>query len=180
MDFIDSTGATVTGALPPEYLSLAGFDVGGVEGTFRETRFGDVGTEFSFVVSELRKLTTEIFGDYNDNGIVDAPDYGIWRNSVGATNGLAADGNGNGLVDLPDYVIWRDNFGQALSWPSIVPEPTTWMLAVTALCLIFARRRTSRSKTHAATPHLFPSRPRGGEGLGVANAKHGFFQSGAP
>jgi hypothetical protein len=42
-------------------------------------------------------------GDYNGNGIVDAADYTVWRDSLGQTGtGLAADGDGNGVVDQAD------------------------------------------------------------------------------
>ena len=52
-------------------------------------------------------------GDYNENGVVDAADYVIWRKTLGLVNaGLPADGNGNGRIDLDDYNVWRINFGR--------------------------------------------------------------------
>jgi hypothetical protein len=54
-------------------------------------------------------------GDYNGDGIVDARDYVLWRNSNGASGiGLPADGDHNGMVDAADYEIWRSNFGQSV------------------------------------------------------------------
>jgi hypothetical protein len=55
--------------------------------------------------------------DYNSNGVVDAADYVLWRNSLGSTTDLRADASGptagvaNGIVDQADYTYWRSNFG---------------------------------------------------------------------
>ena len=51
--------------------------------------------------------------DYNDNGVVDAADYVLWRNANGPTAaGLAADGNNDGIVNQADYDLWRSHFGE--------------------------------------------------------------------
>jgi hypothetical protein len=67
---------------------------------------------------EDRGVAAELFlrGDYNHNGVVDATDYTLWRNTMGQTgSGLAADGNGNYQIDSGDYMIWRANFGRTTS-----------------------------------------------------------------
>jgi uncharacterized delta-60 repeat protein len=53
-------------------------------------------------------------GDYNQNHIVDAADYVLWRNNLNAsvTPFTNADGSGNGLVDPADYTVWRSRYGQ--------------------------------------------------------------------
>jgi hypothetical protein len=71
-------------------------------------------------------------GDYNGNGVVDAADYVLWRETLNQSGpGLAADGNGNGSVDLGDFDYWRARFGTVVA-PAIgvaagtaVPEPAT-------------------------------------------------------
>jgi hypothetical protein len=85
-------------------------------------------------------------GDYNGDGIVNATDYTVWRNSLGTSgSGLAADGNGDQLVDHHDYNLWKQNYGQPtadalFNAPASVPEPATWLLPMCGL-VIAARYR---------------------------------------
>lgn len=60
-------------------------------------------------------------GDYNFNGVVDAADYSVWRDTVGSTNDLRADGSSaamagapDGVVDEHDYAWWKANFGNVM------------------------------------------------------------------
>jgi hypothetical protein len=57
-----------------------------------------------------------LLGDYNQDGIVDAADYVVWRKSQGTTVAkyTGADGSGNGVVDQDDYGVWRAHVGQML------------------------------------------------------------------
>jgi hypothetical protein len=77
-------------------------------------------------------------GDFNENGSVDAADYVLWRDELGAT------------YTQEDYDVWRANFGQmggggavsaAASLARAVPEPTALFLLVTAIagCSLAAR-----------------------------------------
>lgn len=70
-------------------------------------------------------------GDYNTDGTVDAADYSVWRDHLGATGTpgtLPGDGTttGNlagqsdGVVDQWDYQFWQQNFGNSLD-PGGVP-----------------------------------------------------------
>jgi hypothetical protein len=58
-----------------------------------------------------------LIGDYNLNGVVDAADYGVWRDEM--ENGIGtvthADGNGDGAVDEWDFLVWRNNYGATLA-----------------------------------------------------------------
>lgn len=60
-------------------------------------------------------------GDYDQNGVVDDADFGVWSDNYGATfgPGMLADGNGDGRVDAADYSVWRDNHGAALPASSV-------------------------------------------------------------
>lgn len=85
-----------------------------------------------------------IVGDYNGNGVVDAADYTKWRDTLNANvpNGTGADGSNNGLIDQADYDIWRTNFGDgAPGAASLVPEPTAFVLFMTALAAAVGARR---------------------------------------
>jgi hypothetical protein len=61
-----------------------------------------------------------LHGDYNDDGIVDAVDYTVWRNTVGSMSDFRADGSGptvgvpDGVVDAHDYDFWKANYGNML------------------------------------------------------------------
>jgi hypothetical protein len=84
-------------------------------------------------------------GDYNGNGIVDAADYSVWRDNLGATGqpgAFAGDGTttgyllgvSDGVVDEWDYNLWKFNFGTTITagvaanaFP--VPSPSSHVLA---------------------------------------------------
>ena len=55
-----------------------------------------------------------VAGDYNDNGVVDAADYVVWRDLLGSSTQLENEGSGvtPGMVTPEDYTTWRANFGK--------------------------------------------------------------------
>lgn len=96
-------------------------------------------------------LSVVATGDYNANGVVDAADYVVWRNTLGLTGaGLAADGNGNGTVDAADYDFWRARFGNvvagsAAAATSAVPEAGgATLLLIGAISALSRKRLTDR------------------------------------
>lgn len=75
-------------------------------------------------------------GDYNDDGFVDAGDYTVWRNALGANLALPNENASPSVVDAADYEVWKANFGTtsgagALAG-SVVPETSTLLLALVA------------------------------------------------
>lgn len=85
-------------------------------------------------------------GDYNGNGVVDAADYTVWRDSLGDTGmGLAADGNGDMEVNLADYIVWKQAFAPSDSGAGqTVPEPTTIVLLAMLMAPSFTARCRGR------------------------------------
>jgi len=80
-----------------------------------------------------------IAGDYNGNGVVDAADYVLWRNSGSLQN------DDTPGVQPGDYDVWKGNFGKtpgAGAAAGSVPEPATAVLVLIAgLSLIATRRK---------------------------------------
>jgi len=84
-------------------------------------------------------------GDYNSDGAVDGLDYVVWRSTLGRVGNMSADGSGNAVVDAADYVVWRNNLGAGSSAASsaavsLVPEPTSLVLAIAAALCACHRR----------------------------------------
>jgi hypothetical protein len=87
--------------------------------------------------------TAPLAGDFNHNGVVDAADYVLWRNSQGQTGwGLPADSNLDGHIDDADLAAWRARFGLT-SGGGAVPEPTAWILVLTGALLRTSRRQSA-------------------------------------
>ena len=95
----------------------------------------------------IRELINTLPGDFNDNGMVDAADYTVWRDNLGATDESSLKGNGDGQngVDAEDYALWKSNFGNTSGSGSLtapVPEPATCgLLLIAVLNLLTDRRR---------------------------------------
>ena len=83
-------------------------------------------------------------GDYNDNGVVDAADYVLWRKG----GPLQFEVDTPGTVNAADYTAWRARFGKTTAGAGSgsvmiteIPEPATLVLVVLGLLAIpvFAR-----------------------------------------
>jgi hypothetical protein len=80
-----------------------------------------------------------VLGDYNNNSIVDAADYVVWRNG----GPLGNEGDSPGVVDQLDYSFWRSRFGAMTGSSSTVrvAVPETSSLPLWPVGLLYARRR---------------------------------------
>jgi hypothetical protein len=96
-----------------------------------------------------------LIGDYNQNGVVDAADYVLWRKSVGQSgSSLPADGDNDHAITQNDFAIWRAHFGQSLGGGSgsgssvggAVPEPSTLLLAAFILIVSVSERFRSANR----------------------------------
>lgn len=89
-----------------------------------------VGSRSAFLLTPV-----SVAGDFNRDGVVDAADYTVWRDNLGASDEAALNGNGDGLngVDQADYLLWRANYGQTIANPigntQSAPEPTAILMA---------------------------------------------------
>jgi hypothetical protein len=144
MPLANNGGPTLTHALLPGSPALdagalvtgvpQGFDQRGnpfsrmVDGT------GDGVVRIDIGAYEAQGVTTFAAGDYNRNGLVDAADYTVWRDTHGQT-GLdafdGADGNGDGEVNWADHAVWSLNFGS----PLIVTPPALGGASTSAVTL---------------------------------------------
>lgn len=99
--------------------------------------------------------TTMTPGDYNGNGIVDAADYTVWRDttSQSPTAGTGADGNASGTIDVGDYDFWKTRFGNAAPGSASVagaynvPEPSSASRILLAVAVAALRFRGKPSPT---------------------------------
>lgn len=76
-------------------------------------------------------------GDYNNDGAVNAADYTVWRDNLGAPAGSMLNDASSAPVGEAQYLAWRSNFGAvmpaSLFAGASVPEPAS--LAVLAVLL---------------------------------------------
>lgn len=163
----------INGFLPAVGNAFTVLTAGAVVGTFDTVTAFDTAGMFDVDVSVLYSAVDAVvridglflLGDYNKNGVVDAADYALWRDTQGKMGtDLAADGNGNGVIDAGDYAVWRAHFGNSFGLSpatgsqsvatsasalgnkyDVVPEPTSWWLVVIALstCLAVNRWRVA-------------------------------------
>jgi len=103
-----------------------------------------VGSPFAAGDVVLSDFIAMIAGDFNDDGTVDAADFAVWRDNVGAVDetALSGNGNGDGIIDAGDYQLWQTHFG--LTTPtslragsSAVPEPSSLVLLSVLLSAAF-------------------------------------------
>ena len=73
---------------------------------------------------ELQPIPPAMVGDYNQDGVVGAADYIVWRHPLGESvaSFTSGDGDGSGVIDIVDYDIWRSHFGNTyISMPELDP-----------------------------------------------------------
>jgi hypothetical protein len=91
----------------------------------------------------LRQIVPQpvLAGDFNADGAVDAADYIAWRSGIVLANDPTP---GNGTTD---YTAWRTDFGQVdgglLVRIASVPEPSSWLFAISLACCLSLQCRDS-------------------------------------
>jgi hypothetical protein len=85
-------------------------------------------------------------GDFDHDGDVDGADLTVWKASAGVNGNADADDDGDS--DGADFLIWQRQLGNdatgAVAVAGAVPEPTSALLAVSAVLSVAAGRRRTR------------------------------------
>jgi autotransporter-associated beta strand protein len=87
-------------------------------------------------------------GDYDNNGIVDAADFVIWRKNVGQPSQTLPNDTTGVIIGDAQYNLWRSNFGSTTAVPgsgsalsgNAVPEPSSICLLMFGLTAMAAMR----------------------------------------
>lgn len=108
----EQAGGSSSTAIGESYLTGnssvgSGINVG-LGGAFNVGGAQDLVFEYGAIASSGAHPT----GDYNDNGVVDAADYALWRDKLGQNVTLPNDST-PGTVAQADYTVWRSHFGEA-------------------------------------------------------------------
>lgn len=177
-DLLDITGALnvadgfvlevrLDGAVPAASLQNGNtwdlFDFAASSGSFDELDFilpvlsGDLGWDLSSLLVDgtIAVVQPGMPGDFNGDGIVDAIDYAVWRESLGAPESVLAAGSttdGSGLVDHGDFLTWKGNFGRSMATgsgsratgQSTAPEPVSFLLLMCGVGTLLTTRRAHR------------------------------------
>ncbi|MEM8866464.1 MAG: dockerin type I domain-containing protein, partial [Planctomycetota bacterium] len=113
-----------TGVFDSQVISL----VGGTQASLGATPGGFQNTD------DWAALVLRVSADFNNDGVVDAADYTIWRDTLGDTvaPGAAGDATGDGVVDTADYAIFKEQYGKSFSPAALqaTPEPTAATLSL--------------------------------------------------
>ena len=161
-------GPTPTHALLPGSSAL---DAGDPAIAFDASEFDQRGAPFVRVADggggpridigayEAQGPVTAAPGDYNRDGTVNAADYTVWRDNLGATGIMpltGADGDGNGLVDAVDYQVWRSHFGFEMTVPGTSAAAALHIAGGNAAPTIAAAQDDGAARTNAALASLTP------------------------
>jgi hypothetical protein len=100
----------------------------------------------ALITAPVTYVTAAVAGDYNGNGIVDAADYTVWRDHLGQTFTLPnRDSTNSGPINSADYTFWKTHFGNTsgsgAGQAGSVPEPTSLILALSAIATMLVIRR---------------------------------------
>lgn len=129
---------------------------GGVLNTFAsfDTSFAalDAGLVWDLIYNPTNvqvEVILNLPGDFNNDLVVDAADYAVWRDALGTATTLPGDPT-PGTVTADDYDVWTANYGATVPAPAMamamssatsVPEPTSAVLLLGVTLGAFGLRR---------------------------------------
>jgi Glucose / Sorbosone dehydrogenase len=96
-------------------------------------------------VRRIAAVSGLVPGDYNDDGVVDAADFVVWRKNLGTDN-ILPNTPTPGPIDETEYERWRANFQSSVPGgeggdAGRIPEPASALLLLTSLLAAAAGRR---------------------------------------
>lgn len=104
--------------------------------------FGEAESVLTIANLPSHTHTFSIPGDYNDDGLVNAADYTVWRDNLGGAEGTLPNDPAGGTIGQAQYDIWAANYGQPAASGSpteAIPEPNAgFLLALGAASMVFA------------------------------------------
>ncbi|MEN1677981.1 MAG: G8 domain-containing protein [Planctomycetota bacterium] len=107
---------------------------------------------------EIERYTRDgVPGDFNSDGVVDAADYTVLRDNLGAAteNKIAGSGDGVNGITTDDFQVWRDNFGATAG-----PDFRTWEVDMRAEVAILSRNVKFQGLAAEDTDNAFGDRAR--------------------
>jgi hypothetical protein len=90
-----------------------------------------------------------LLGDYNENGVVDAADYTVWRDTLTAGGTELPNDPTPGTVDESDFLYWRSHFGEICEPPEEAP-----LIAATSRSVIASESAINSEKPSIAAHTL--------------------------
>ncbi|TWT35282.1 hypothetical protein KOR34_01700 [Posidoniimonas corsicana] len=146
---LQAEGATLLAAGATYNLGTL-FDTAGVQDLVLQYLFPEDEEFTRFGAVDYRAVSDLLTGDYNGDGVVNAADYTVWRDSLGqdVAPGSGADGNGDGAVNQADYNVWRSNYGSSIGGglsPAASPAPEPGAAALLIGCCVAGASRRRRA-----------------------------------
>jgi hypothetical protein len=142
--------ALIGGFTPSLGDSFDLFDWSTLSGTFATLNLPALAAGLAWNTTQLTtsgNLSVGLSGDFNNDAVVDAADYVVWRKLEGTSTQLPNDPNPL-PIDNDQYNTWRTNFGESgfsgsgnITDGPAIPEPTTIAIVATLGILIQFRRR---------------------------------------
>jgi hypothetical protein len=103
------SGSGVVGGQLPAGNYRLNFVGNGMVANGRSVDVANIGTQINGFYTFQFSTSPVLFGDFNDDGSVDAADYVVWRKNEIANNPLP---NDNGLATQSErFALWKANFG---------------------------------------------------------------------
>ena len=136
---------SLLGAVTPGDYVIA--EYGSISGVFDNVPSGyAVAYENGQIIVTVTDTGNLLPGDYNEDGVVDAGDYVVWRDNVGSTDALPND-NVGGTIGPGQYTQWRNNLGMSSAAlqtgrgsVAAVPEPASFLLLACSVGAILSFR----------------------------------------